>query len=147
MLLSLSHPSFAQDATVLDYGRGTVRTVAFSPVNGFRVAGAGEDKTIKIWNLRNDTVVILKGHTGDINSVAFSPDGQLLASGGENSIKLWNVHKKRNIATFKHIPVGWGASPVQSVTFSPDGNLLASAGYQCFHLVQYHLTVFGYLLS
>ena len=128
MLLSLSHPSFAQDATVLEYG-GVVQTVAFSPVNGFRIAGAGEGNTIKIWNLRNDTVVILKGHTGGINSVAFSPDGQLLASGGEDSIKLWNVHKKKNIATFKHIPVGWGASPVQSVTFSPDGNLLASAGY------------------
>ena len=99
-------------------------------MNGFRVAAAGEDKTIKIWNLRSDTVIILKGHTGVIHSIAFSPDGRLLASGDENSIKLWNIHRQQNIATLKHIPgAGWGASSVQAVTFSPDGKYLASAGY------------------
>ena len=129
ILLSVLHLVFAQNATVLDHG-GAVQTIAFSPVNGFRVASAGADKTIKIWNLRNDTVIILKGHTGVIHSIAFSPDGRLLVSGGENSIKLWNIHRQQNVATLKHIPgAGWGASPVQSVTFSPDGKYLASAGY------------------
>ena len=129
ILLSFLHPSFAQDSTILEHG-GAVRTVVFSPVNGFRVASAGEDKTIKIWNLRNDTVITLKGHLGAINSVVFSPDGSLLASGGENHIKLWNVHRQKNIATFEHIlGAGLGASPVLVVAFSPDGQLLASAGY------------------
>ena len=128
-LLSFLSPSFAEDITVLDQ-EAAVRTVAFSSVNGFRVASAGDDNTIKIWNLRNDTVIILKGHTGVINSVAFSPDGRLLASGGENRIKLWNLHQRKSIATLEHIPgAGWGASPVQAVTFSPDGKYLASAGY------------------
>ena len=129
VLLSLLSPSFAEDITVLDH-EAAVRTVAFSPVNGFRVASAGDDNTIKIWNLRNETVITLKGHTGIIYSVAFSPDGRLLASGGENRIKLWNLHQRKSIATLEHIPgAGWGASSVQSVTFSPDGQYLASVGY------------------
>ena len=38
ILFSVLHIGFAQDAIVLDHGGGPVRTVAFLPTNGFRVA-------------------------------------------------------------------------------------------------------------
>ena len=33
----------------------------------------------------------LKGHSSFVNSVAFSPDGKILAGGSGNTIKLWDV--------------------------------------------------------
>ena len=63
----------------------------------------------------------LDGHTGEVWSVAFSPDGAILASGAEDGIKLWDVATRREIATLEgHTDF------VHSVTFSPDGKTLAS---------------------
>jgi WD40 repeat protein len=64
----------------------------------------------------------LTGHQGDVTSVAFSPDLQLLASGSvDRTIKLWDVptwQLKRTLTGHENY--------VESVDFSPDGHLLAS---------------------
>ena len=60
-------------------------------------------------------------HRNLVYSVVFSPDGTLLASGSEdNTVKLWDVAGRRNIATFGN------ASDVWSVSFSLDEITLAS---------------------
>lgn len=66
----------------------------------------------------------LRGHTSDVKSVAFSPDGRLLASGSSDSIRLWDPSSG--------VQVGPGlsghADGARSVAFSPDGGRLVSAG-------------------
>jgi WD40 repeat protein len=77
-------------------GHGTgCSTVAFSPKGAMFVTG-GNDNIVKAWELssRKERWKI-NGHTGAVLSLAFSPDGWLLASCGytqDGSVKLWDVY-------------------------------------------------------
>lgn len=69
-------------------------------------------------------LVVQTGHPSDIWSVAFSPDGQLLASVGgnwEHTMKLWDVATGAELHTFTGHTDG-----IFAVAFSPNGQLLAS---------------------
>ncbi|NMG07289.1 serine/threonine-protein kinase [Brasilonema sp. UFV-L1] len=70
----------------------------------------------------SDSPNTLKGHSSDVNSVAFSVDGKTLASGSDdNTIKIWNLANQQEIRTFKgHSEWIW------TVAFSVDGKILAS---------------------
>jgi len=67
-------------------------------------------------------VRILSGHTDWVRSVAFAPDGRLLASGSDDkTIKLWEVATGWELRTLSG-HTDW----VHAVAFAPDGQLLAS---------------------
>ena len=74
---------------------------------------------------RTGSIGILHGHTDTVNTVAFSPDGETLASGsGDRTIRLWSTTTRRQIGRpFAKVPSG-----LTAVVFSPNGRLLASAG-------------------
>ncbi len=69
-------------------------------------------------------LVVQAGHSSEVHSVAFSPDGKTLASGsGDNTIKLWDVTSGTELRTLKH------SDQITSVAFSPDGRTLASGSW------------------
>ena len=112
-----------------------VYSVAFSP-DGKTLASGSDDNTIRLWNVdTGETERILTGHAGEfegvdnghsnvegVKSVAFSPDGKTLASGGgDNVIHFWDIGTgKREMTLVGH--THW----VFSLAFSPDGKTLAS---------------------
>ena len=66
-------------------------------------------------------IATLEGHTNDVQSVAFAPDGMTLASGArDGKILLWNVSTRASIGTLEE------GGDVKSVAFAPDGMTLAS---------------------
>ena len=128
--LCLQH-SYAQDYTRwglperarMRIGKAFITEIAYSP-DGTRIAAA-TTKDIWLYDARSDVALkLLTGHTDSVRTVAFSPSGNTLASGGsDGTVRGWNVRAGTLFETIQ----GHGGS-VLSVRFSPDGATLASAG-------------------
>lgn len=62
---------------------------------------------------------------GGVNSIAFSPDGRILAAGNsDRRVKLWDVATGQEVRTFSG-----HAGGVYGIVFAPDGMILASASW------------------
>jgi hypothetical protein len=93
--------------------------IASSP-DGRQFAAAYSDGVIRLWEAQTGREIrILRGHTGPVHLVAFSPDRTLLAStggDGDETARIWEVGTGRP----RHILRGHKDS-VWGLAFSPDG--------------------------
>ena len=139
----------SSDGTIVvwDTGRGTVlhewpnhrgawevNALAFSP-GGRRLVSAC-DRTLTVWEIDIDAaqqVAILEGHTGTVNTCAWSPDGALIASASlDGMVRVWDGHTfgQRGVCQVLASP-SWRVA--QDLQFSPGARYLAwiSEGEDC----------------
>ena len=96
------------------------------------VAKNGKDNNkVAVWDISHDAyrVAMLEGHTEDLASCAWSPDGTLIASGDSaGMVRTWDASAFRPLRVFdtkKTMQYSSWREQVQ-VTFSPDGRWLGS---------------------
>jgi WD40 repeat protein len=114
--------------------RLVVRDAAWSPA-GNRFVTAAQDGTARVWELPQDSsaagesqtaeeLVTLSGHAGGLTGVAWSPDGERLATAGEDgTVKVWLTATGEGV-----LSINAHDDEVESVAWSPDGLRLATAG-------------------
>ncbi len=117
-----------------------VRGVAFDPrplrnvarpiYEPYYLAAASFDGTVYIWALTSDApgsvsatlVRTLRGHTGAVNAVAYSPTEDILASAADDkTIRIWDPHTGQALLTLTG-----HTSEVESIAFSANGRYLIS---------------------
>jgi WD40 repeat protein len=106
-----------------------ILSVAFSPDSKLLATG-DVNHEIHVWQVADGKKLLtFKVNEGWIWSVAFSPNGRLLASSANRSVHLWDIHSGQCIKVFHEY-----TDRVFSLAFSPDGQLLASGSED--HLVR-----------
>jgi WD40 repeat protein len=107
----------------------TARCFSFTP-DGKWLAVACGDHTLRIIDVEKmKEVTSIKEHKGPVQTVAFSPDGTLLASGSnDKSIMLWEINDQGELKEQSVIkPDDKFGSSVETVAFDPKGKSLVSA--------------------
>ncbi len=110
---------------------GTVYSAAWSP-NGYRIASAGTDKLVLVWDAATGgNIRTYRGHKDYVRSVSWSPDGTSIASGGGNypsvsdtTVQVWEASTGNLFYTFTD-----HTDAISSLAWSSDGSRIASASY------------------
>jgi WD40 repeat protein/DNA-binding SARP family transcriptional activator len=99
--------------------------LAWSPRGVFVTEGPENSGLIDIRDSETgESVLSFHGHDGDVNDVAFSPDGSRLATTGKDgTLAVWDASTGKLVSSLEGLGEAWGPS------FSADGSLVAAAWF------------------
>jgi len=112
--------------TILTIKTEQMYSAIYSPDETMIATDGNEKENIKIFDAKTGKLVaILKGHTDEVNCLAWTADGTTLISGSnDSSIRTWNT------TTWQQINLFTGhTSNVYDIAISPNGRILASASW------------------
>jgi periodic tryptophan protein 2 len=124
----------------LSISQHAINTVAINDSGEWLAFGSAALGQLLVWEWRSETYVLKQqGHFYDLNVLAYSPDGRLMATGGDDSkVKLWN-----SITGFCFVTFSDHDGPVTAVEFAcgETGNAVVSASLdrtvRAFDLARY----------
>lgn len=115
---NLSTGAFEQSLPVP--GNKNLACAVLAPDDSF-VVSADEKHAISVWEISGRERLILRKHTAEIDALAISPDGRLIASAGRDErIRLWDARSGDEVRTLITSPASG-----KVLEFSPDGKKLA----------------------
>jgi RNA polymerase sigma factor (sigma-70 family) len=104
----------------------------FSPPVGSR------SEIVSLWDVGTGRLHELEGHTGGATSLAFAPDGKVLATGGhDGTLLLWDTATRKRLRAvtiaeevyFHRKGNGIDSGGIRALAFAPDGKTIASANH------------------
>lgn len=130
-------PSFTNIHT-LSISQEKISSVAVNSSGEWLAFGAKKLGQLLVWEWQSESYILKQqGHYFDMNTLAYAPDGQTIATGGDDGkIKIWSTHTGFCFITFSE-----HTAPVSSISFAKHGHVLFSASLdgtvRAFDLVRY----------
>ncbi|KIK70124.1 hypothetical protein GYMLUDRAFT_187734 [Collybiopsis luxurians FD-317 M1] len=131
-------PAFTNLHT-LSISQESISSLAVSPSGEWLAFGASHLGQLLVWEWQSESYILKQqGHFLDLNTLAYAPDGQIIATGGDDGkIKIWSTQSSFCFVTFSE-----HSAPVTGIAFARYGtNVLFSASLdgtvRAYDLVRY----------
>ncbi|KAF4607257.1 hypothetical protein EYR38_001318 [Pleurotus pulmonarius] len=130
-------PDFSNIHT-LSISQEKISSVAINPSGEWLAFGAKKLGQLLVWEWQSESYILKQqGHYFDMNTLSYAPDGQTIATGGDDGkIKVWSAHSSFCFITFNE-----HTAPISAVAFAKQGSVLFSASLdgtvRAYDLVRY----------